>query len=135
MTKTQSFLGMGWSFPPTFNKVAKAAVMVSDEEDIRQSLAILLSTKLGERIMQPDFGCNLSDFVFAEMDSGLMGDIKSEITYALTQQESRIDVGEIEITEDPNTQGLLFININYTIRTTNTRSNMVYPFYLNEATL
>lgn len=135
MADTPSFLGTGWSFPPTFDNIAKAVMMVRDEEDIQQSLAILLSTKLGERIMQPDFGCNLSDFVFGEMDSSLLGEIEEEITNALIQQEPRIDVDVIDIDQDPNTPGLLLININYMIRSTNTRSNMVYPFYLNEATL
>lgn len=135
MTNTPSFLGTGWSFPPTFDNVAKAVTLVRDEENIKQSLGILLSTKLGERIMQPDFGCNLSDFVFGELDSSLMGEIENEITNALIRQEPRIDVGVIDIDQDPNTPGLLLINIHYTIRSTNTRSNMVYPFYLNEATL
>jgi phage baseplate assembly protein W len=135
MADTPSFLGTGWSFPPIFDNIAKAVVMVRDEEDIQQSLAIILSTKLGERIMQPDFGCNLIDFVFGELDNSLLGEIEGEVTNALTQQEPRIDVDVIDINQDPNNLGLLLININYVVRSTNTRSNMVYPFYLNEATL
>lgn len=135
MADKQSFLGTGWSFPPTFDKIAKAVVMVRDEEDIKQSLEIILSTKLGERIMQPDFGCNLIDFVFGEVDSTFLVDMQQEISNALTVQEPRIDVDVIDINQDPLTPGLLLININYVIRSTNTRSNIVYPFYLNEATL
>jgi len=72
MTENKSFLGTGWSFPPKFDKKQKKIIMVSDVEDIEQSLRILLSTALGERVMQPKYGADLNDFVFEPANSGLL---------------------------------------------------------------
>ncbi|MDZ8104386.1 MAG: GPW/gp25 family protein [Nostoc sp. DedQUE12a] len=132
METNSSFLGTGWSFPPTFNQDSGTVEMVSDEEDIIQSLEIILSTRPAERIMQPDFGCELSQFVFEEISQGLITSIKGTISDALLYHEPRIDVEEINIDESER-EGLLLINIIYVIRSTNSRFNLVYPFYINEA--
>ena len=131
MTQNSSFLGTGWSFPPTFNQDTGTVEMVSDEEDIVQSLEIILSTRPAERIMQPDFGCELSQFLFEEISQGLITGIKGTISDALLYHESRIDVEDINI-EESEEQGLLLISITYTVRATNSRFNLVYPFYINE---
>jgi len=135
MITSNSFLGRGWSFPPTFNRQAATATveMVSDEEDIRQSLHILLSTSPGERIMHPDFGCELNQFLFEEITQGLITSIKDIIADSILYYEPRIEVDDIDITESKDYVGLLLISIDYTIRATNSRFNLVYPFYLNEA--
>ena len=132
MRQNSSFLGTGWSFPPTFNQDTATVEMVSDEEDIVQSLEIILSTRLGERIMQADFGCELSQFLFEEMSEGIITGIRGTISDALLYHEPRIDVDEINIDESEQ-EGLLLISITYTVRTTNSRFNLVYPFYINEA--
>ncbi|MDJ0903064.1 MAG: GPW/gp25 family protein [Xenococcus sp. MO_188.B8] len=132
METNSSFLGTGWSFPPTFNRDTATVEMVSDEEDIVQSLEIILSTRPAERIMQPDFGCELSQFLFEEISQGLITGIRGTISDAILYHEPRIDVDEIEIDESEE-QGLLLISITYTVRTTNSRFNLVYPFYINEA--
>lgn len=131
METNNSFLGTGWSFPPTFNQDTGTVEMVSDEEDIFQSLEIILSTRPAERIMQPDFGCELSQFVFEEISQGLITGIKGTISDALLYHEPRIDVEEINI--DESEAGLLLINVIYRVRVTNSRFNLVYPFYINEA--
>ncbi|WP_445633106.1 IraD/Gp25-like domain-containing protein [Nostoc sp. DSM 114161] len=131
METNNSFLGTGWSFPPTFNQDTGTVEMVSDEEDIFQSLEIILSTRPAERIMQPDFGCELSQFVFEEISQGLITGIKGTISDALLYHEPRIDVEEINI--DESEPGLLLINVIYRVRVTNSRFNLVYPFYINEA--
>lgn len=131
METNSSFLGTGWSFPPTFNQDSGTVEMVSDEEDIFQSLEIILSTRPAERIMQPDFGCELSQFVFEEISQGLITAIKGTISDALLYHEPRIDVEEINI--DESEAGLLLINVIYRVRVTNSRFNLVYPFYINEA--
>lgn len=131
METNNSFLGTGWSFPPTFNQDSGTVEMVSDEEDIFQSLEIILSTRPAERIMQPDFGCELSQFVFEEISQGLITAIKGTISDALLYHEPRIDVEEINI--DESEAGLLLINVIYRVRVTNSRFNLVYPFYINEA--
>jgi len=131
MEINNSFLGTGWSFPPTFNQDTGTVEMVSDEKDIFQSLEIILSTRPAERIMQPDFGCELSQFVFEEISQGLITGIKGTISDALLYHEPRIDVEEINI--DESEAGLLLINVIYRVRVTNSRFNLVYPFYINEA--
>jgi len=135
MIASRSFLGRGWSFPPTFNQHTDTATveMVSDEEDIRQSLHILLSTSPGERTMHPDFGCELSQFLFEEITQGLITSIKDIIADAILYHEPRVEVNNIDISESEAHIGLLLISIDYAIRATNSRFNMVYPFYLNEA--
>ena len=132
MDTNNSFLGTGWSFPPTFNQDTGTVEMVSDEKDIIQSLEIILSTRPAERIMQPDFGCELSQFLFEEISQGLITGIRGIVSDALVYHEPRIDVEEINI-EESEQEGLLLISIIYTVRATNSRYNLVYPFYLNEA--
>ncbi|MEA5521402.1 GPW/gp25 family protein [Limnoraphis robusta] len=132
MTQNNSFLGTGWSFPPRFNQDTGTVEMVSDEEDIVESLEIILSTRPAERIMQSDFGCELSQFIFEEMSQGTITGIRGIISDALLYHEPRIDVEEINIDESEQ-DGLLLIGIIYRVRATNSRFNLVYPFYINEA--
>ncbi|MEQ9354406.1 GPW/gp25 family protein [Coleofasciculus chthonoplastes] len=134
MELNTSFLGTGWSFPPTFNQETAAVELVSDAEDVRQSLEIILSTQPGERIMHPDFGCELNQFLFEEITQGLITGIKGIIADAILYHEPRVDLEAIDISESADQPGLLFISINYLLRTTNSRFNLVYPFYLQETT-
>ncbi len=129
----QSFLGTGWGFPPTFGRGGASVVMVSGNEDIEQSLQILLGTRLGERVMQDSFGCDLHDMLFEEMDQVLVNSITRTVSDAILFHEPRIVLNSLDVSESASTQGLLLISIAYTVRTTNSRFNMVYPFYLNEA--
>ena len=135
MANNDSFLGTGWSFPPSFSASGSDVHVVSGKEDIEQSLAILLSTQRDERVMQEDFGCNLNEFLFGEISQGLIGRIRSLIEDAILHHESRIVLNSIEASESGAEAGLLLISIDYTIRATNSRYNMVYPFYINEAAL
>lgn len=135
MTPTDAaFLGTGWSFPPTFQLGGAEVVMVSGEEDIHQSLHILLSTRLGERVMQDDFGCALDSVVFEEIDQGLINTLNRSISDAILYYEPRITLDQLDVDESAEQPGLLLISLTYTIRSTNSRFNMVYPFYVNEAT-
>jgi uncharacterized protein len=131
-----TFLGTGWAFPPTFNKATGTVEMVSDEEDISQSLTILLSTSLGERVMQPDYGCNLNDYVFEGLNSTTIGYLKERVANSILYYEPRIVAERIEVTSAgsvDNLEGRFFIEITYTIPGTNSRFNYVYDFYKNEA--
>jgi len=131
-----SFLGKGWAFPPTFNKSTGTVEMVADEEDIRQSLHILLSTSLGERVMQPDYGCNLNDYVFEGLNSTTIGYIKERVANSILYYEPRIVVERIDVTNEgsvDNLEGRFLIDIAYSIPGTNSRFNYVYDFYENEA--
>lgn len=129
------FLGKGWGFPPQFNNEAGGIEMVSDEKDIHQSLHILLNTSPGERVMQPDYGCNLREFVFRDIDTSLIAYMRDMISTAILKYESRIDLNELIIDTSNATDGIVMLNISYTVRTTNSRNNIVFPFYLNEGTL
>lgn len=129
-----AFVGTGWSFPPRFRGGGDEVELVSGVEDIRQSLEILLSTRMGERIMREDFGSSLEDYLFEEIDQGLLNDIRSTVSDALIFHEPRIMLEEVEISDSQETKGLLLISVTYTVRTTNSRYNLVYPYYLQEAT-
>lgn len=130
----KSFLGIGWKFPPSFDKKMGSVVLVSEEQDIRESILILLSTRPGERLMSPDYGCALSQFTFENMDFTLINEMKNRIEKAILYFEPRINVSEIHIDQDKDIDGLLNINIDYIVRKTNNRSNMVFPYYLIEGT-
>ncbi|RMA58867.1 GPW/gp25 family protein [Ulvibacter antarcticus] len=134
MNSKTSFLGTGWSFPPEFRKNAKAVIMTSDEEDIKRSLEILLATRLGERVMLPKYGCNLDELLFESLDLTLKTYVKELIKNAILYYEPRIDADEIEIDETNALNGELLIVVNYRIRITNARHNLVYPFYKEEGT-
>lgn len=138
MSIEQSFLGRGWAFPPAFSKPAGGRPgevrMVSADEDIRQSLAILLSTAPGERVMRPEFGCGIKSHVFTDITYGTLAEMKDLIERAVLFFEPRINLDEIRISDRELHNGLLEIILLYTIRQTNTRSNMVYPFYIAEGT-
>lgn len=108
--------------------------MVSDAEDIQQSLQILLSTRLGERVMQEEYGCDLTYVLFEEIDQSLLNTLTRLISDAILYHEPRIIMDNLDVSESRDELGLLLIRIDYTIRGTNSRFNMVYPFYINEAT-
>jgi phage baseplate assembly protein W len=128
-----TFLGRGWSFPPTFNANSRSIEMVEDDMDVKQSLQILLSTQLGERILRSDFGCNLTPLLFENVTVTLLTRIREIIKTSILAYEPRIDLINIFF-DDANTAGLLRIEIEYLIRTTNSRQNYVFPFYLEEGT-
>jgi phage baseplate assembly protein W len=131
-----SFLGTGWAFPPSFDRGSATTTMVSDEDDIRESIAILLKTSVGERVMQPLYGCNLLDYQFEAMNNTFLGFLTDMVKRALILFEPRIALENIDITEleDPLTlEGKLQISIDYRIERTNIRRNFVFPFYLREA--
>ena len=132
MEESKSFLGRGWSFPPEFNRGAKAVKMLEDEADIESSLEILLSTRLGERVMVPKYGCNLDELLFKPLNLTLKTYVVDLIKTAILYYEPRIDVTKIDIDPSDELNGVLLINIEYIIRTTNSRKNMVYPYYKEE---
>ncbi|WP_224245080.1 GPW/gp25 family protein [Hyalangium gracile] len=124
------FLGSGWSFPVGLD--ASGQVATSQEEaKIRQSLWLILSTAPGERVMRPDFGCGIHALVFENIGAGTMGRVASEVTQALTLWEPRIDLLGVDVQPDEEEPGRLLITITYAVRSTNSRFNFVYPFYVS----
>jgi phage baseplate assembly protein W len=132
----KAFLGIGWGFPPEFHKRGEAleAKMVAEEEDIRESLRILLSTRPGERVMQPDYGCGLHAMVFEGLDESTVTELEDIIQRAILFYEPRITLESIDVNTEDELEGRLKIQLNYNVRKTNTRSNVVYPFYYLEGT-
>jgi uncharacterized protein len=131
----KAFLGRGWSFPPAFSRGGDDVEMVSNAEDIQQSLRILLGTTRGERVMQESFGCDLQALLFEEGDQWLMSRIERTVRDAISVHEPRITLEDVKITGQDVRAGTLSVSIRYMIRGTNSRFNMVFPFYLTEATL
>ena len=134
MAASDSFLGTGWNFPPSFDKTLADVSMVSDEADVQSSLEILLTTRPGERIMRPDYGCNLDELLFEPLTTTFKTFIKDLVTTAILYHEPRIEVNKIDIDETDELEGRVVIAIEYTIRSTNSRYNFVFPFYRNEGT-
>ncbi|HHM21296.1 MAG TPA: hypothetical protein ENJ20_04660 [Bacteroidetes bacterium] len=127
----QSFLGTGWSFPPTFDKATDRLVPVSDEEDIRQSLEILLSTRPGERVMLPRFGCALDEMLFEPLTTTLKTYMRELIRTAILRFEPRVEPLAVELDDSGELEGRVLIKVEYRIRSTNTRTNMVFPYFRN----
>lgn len=134
METEQDFLGIGWSFPPEFKASTKEVTMLKDESDIKSSLEILLSTKIGERIMQPKYGCNMDELLFNPLNRTLKTFVSELIKTAILYHEPRIDVEKIDITKGDDLSGELLVLIDFKVRATNSRINMVYPFYQQEGT-
>ncbi len=129
----KDFLGRGWSFPVAVD--ASGRIALSDyENDIREALRIILLTAKGERVMRPDFGAGLHDFVFESMSATTIGRVQSAVRDALIEWEPRIQVLEVNVAAERGAVGKLLIDIDYKVRATNNRFNLVFPFYLKEQT-
>ena len=129
--KNMAFLGRGWSFPPAFSRNSARVEMAEGITDIKESLHILFSTALGERVMQPRYGCNLGTYLFEPMDASLKAYIKDLVRTAVLYHEPRIDLNDVTLTSD-DAAGRVEIEIEFTVRSTNARYNQVFPFYRDE---
>lgn len=132
MENTNSFLGRGWAFPPTFNRQTRSVELVEDEADILNSLEILLSTRRNERIMLPGYGCNPDELLFKPLDLALKTYLADQVKTAILYHEPRIDVTRVALEESGMQDGVVLIKVEFVVRKTNSRKNMVYPFYKNE---
>ncbi|TCM86123.1 GPW/gp25 family protein [Rhodovulum steppense] len=130
-----SFLGRGWAFPPSFDPQNGAAMLVEAEDDIAESLRILMATRPGERVMQPGYGCRLHDLVFEPLDSETEAGIEVAISRAILFFEPRITLLGVEVSADGWLEGTIRIRLDYKLRATNARHNRVFPFYRTEGTL
>jgi phage baseplate assembly protein W len=127
----KAFLGQGWAFPPCLESDGAIEIVVY-EEDIRQAILIILRTSRRERVMRPDFGAGLEDFLFEPLNETTMQLVKTRVEESLVDWEPRIIVEEVTVTGEQEPAGKLIIEITYRIRATNTLHNLVYPFYLQE---
>jgi uncharacterized protein len=133
VNSNNAFLGRGWGFPVTFKRGINGVEMFEGEADIQSSLEILLATTIGERVMQPGYGCNLDKLIFEPLDVTFSTFITEQIRNAILFNEPRVTMESVEYFVDDN-GGKVDISIDYTIISTNKRANLVFPFYLNEGT-
>lgn len=122
-----SFLGSGWSFPPRFG--GSGAEMSHDEQDIAESLAILFGTAAGERFLQPKYGLDMQAVMFEPMSTTLATFLKDRVRTAILIHEPRIRLLKLEIGSPDANAGTLSILLEYEVRATNSRFNLVFPFY------
>jgi uncharacterized protein len=128
---TDNFLGMGWAFPFQVDGDGQIR-MARYEDDIREAIRVILSTLKGERVMRPEFGCGIHNYVFSVINTATLALIESNVKEALTIWEPRIQLMGVTVSTEDSEEGRLLISIDYKVRTTNNRFNMVYPFYLKE---
>jgi uncharacterized protein len=127
----KAFQGIGWAFPPCAQSDGRTAI-AKYEEDIRQAILIILGTDHGERVMRPDFGAGLREFVFEPLNQTTCQLVKTRVTETLVAWEPRIDVVDVNVHPGANQPNLLLVEMTYRLRATNTLQNLVYPFYLME---
>jgi phage baseplate assembly protein W len=127
-----SFLGTGWGFPPVFEKSSQSVSLLSDTDDIKSSIFLIVSTRLGERVMRETYGSNLDDMVFEGLTTGNRALMESRVKDALSSFEPRIILERVEALQPDMGLGLVNINIDYKVRGTNRRDNLVFPFYLSD---
>jgi phage baseplate assembly protein W len=132
--QANDFLGRGWSFPPNFNPQLQTVEMTEKKEDIEKSLQILLTTTVGERVMQPRYGCNMEELLFESLDTGAKTILKDKIKTAILYFEPRIEAKRIDLNTQNELEGEILIEIEYVVRSTNSRFNFVFPYYRNEGT-
>lgn len=127
----EEFLGVGWKFPITTDH--RGDIQLSEmEEDIRESIQIILGTAKGERIMRPEFGCDIHDHVYSAASPATLNRIETSVREALVRWEPRIDIEDITARTDEQDPNRILIEIDYFVRSTNSLANMVYPFHVTE---
>lgn len=128
----EDIIGKGWSFPPRFEIVNGEGFveMVSEETELREALSIILSTVRGERFLRPDFGVDLREYQFTPVTTALRMHMEDLIRHAILKYEPRITLDNITISDEDSLEGILTINVAYTINATNAKENLVYPLYL-----
>ena len=131
MAIEDSFIGTGWSFPPAFDESAGGVDMSTGIRDIEESLRIIFTTRMGERIMNPMFGCALDDSLFDPMNESRVSFLEKQIRTAILYHEPRIDADTISVQPD-HAEGRLMIGVGYKVRGANSRFNFVYPYYLSD---
>ena len=126
----RAFLGVGWTFPVCLR--GGRIEMSEYEQDIREAIRIILLTNRGERLMRPDFGAGLVDFLYESLSSSTLERIRTRVTEALIDWEPRIDIQSVDVSVDSSEPNKVLIEMSYWVRSTNTLANLVYPFYLEE---
>jgi phage baseplate assembly protein W len=128
----KDWLGRGWAYPVDLDPLTGGVAVAEYEADIRQSIEIILGTAPGERVMRPDFGCGIHELVFDTIDAAMVTRVETAVTKAMVTYEARIEVLGIQVNPLHSADGVLLIELEYRVRCTNQKDNMVYPFYFRE---
>lgn len=127
----KAFLGVGWWFPPC--TAADGSTLIAKyEQDVAQAIRIIIGTDQGERVMRPDFGSGLRSFVFGPLNQTTIQQVQTRVQESLVKWEPRIDIESVTAVVDATERSKLLITVVYRVRSTNTRNNLVYDFYLQE---
>lgn len=126
----QEFLGKGLRFPVEVDPQTHELAISQGEEKIRESILIILNTSLGERVMRPDFGSELHNQVFAPINAATISTLAFNVQESLINWEPRIKVENVQVSDEKAHEGTLLISIDYKVRSTNNRFNLVYPFFV-----
>jgi uncharacterized protein len=132
-TSYTSFLGTGWSFPPEFIQGTGEVLMTEDEEDVANSLRILFGTALGERFLKPDYGLDIHEMLFEPISTTMKTYLEDRIKMTVLIHEARINLLSLEIDTSAQNEGRISIVVEYELRGTNSRYNLVYPFYTSDS--
>jgi phage baseplate assembly protein W len=127
--RNREFLGQGWAFPLQFSPRGQIA-LAAGERDIEQAIRLILSTMPGERVMRPTFGCRAWELVFAPMNAETGSLMGHYVTQALKFWEPRIEVNDVDVFRDPNDDGAVLVEIQYTVNATHDPRSIVYPFFI-----
>ena len=130
MADKKDFLGKGIKFPPQINPATGRFVTVSEEESVKQSIYLILMTQRSERPLRPNFGSNIMSYTFMDQNAGTLGMMSRTIKEQISVQEPRVTNVQVSL-ESGYQRGVLLFNIDYTVISTNSRNNFVFPFYLN----
>ena len=122
-------VGKGWRFPPQLGPNGRMSLVGGDTE-IEQAILIILRTAPGQRVMRPEFGCDLYDLVFMPNNSDTAARVKRAVRRALGMWEPRITVRDVVVQADADDPARLLIDIQFEIKATHDRRSLVYPFYL-----
>lgn len=132
MTENKRFMGRGFQFPFGVDPATSRIAMSGAEDNIRESIRLILRTNIGERVMLPEFGTSAGDFLFSDSSAERVSSLESSVREALEQWEPRISDVEVSAVDNGGSRNMVELNIRYTVRMTNNRFNMVYPFYMME---
>ena len=132
MENGKEFLGRGLKFPLQVDPKTGQFSLVEEDEDIRESIGIILRTVRGERVMRPDFGTDIMEYLFSPANSAMQDNLSFEVQEDLLYQEPRIRDVEVTVRQPEGPDGTVTVEVGYTVRSTNSRYNHVYPFYVTE---
>ncbi|WP_243018666.1 MULTISPECIES: GPW/gp25 family protein [Candidatus Cardinium] len=129
MENDPNFLGRGWKFPPSFNHHSSTVEMVKGLNDIKESLIILMRTRIGERIIEDKYGCDLTPLAFQQLDLNLETFMVNNIKQTIAEHEPRVEVLDVKLTAPNDGEGAIDINIHYKVKNLDIEATIQYGYH------